>query len=210
MQSVRKSSSLLLLPPVPFRLLQNGFFPQAHSFRITCSIVCSPHSSGQENLVQHRISIVCSFLQGTGICLAMVLSTGYREYLLCHGLFHRLQGNICSSAWALSSPSSSSWPWSLQDCLLHFFSSSLMCRTLSSLKYFFTETPLALLVGLTVSCSVSIRAHWNWLCPTWEQPLLIEATYATFPLPKYCQKKKKKPNRKEAKAAAHLIANMSS
>lgn len=83
-----------------------------HSSHKTCPCTDSLSWAGSAagSLLQWGLSIDCSFPQGRSTCTPhggpslaaelipapMQLSMGYRNDLSYHGLFHRLQGNLCS------------------------------------------------------------------------------------------------------------------
>jgi len=105
------------------RLLQCGFSTCHSSCQQTCSCKCSAPQVPvpARSLLLHGLSMGCSFLQGTSTCCGVGSSMGCRvdicssvvlhrlqvDDLLPHGLLHRLQENLCFSAWSTSSPPSS-------------------------------------------------------------------------------------------------------
>lgn len=113
---------------------------------------------------------------------------------LCHcGLVNGLQVNPCSSSWSTSLlPSSFSglgdhavFSHSFRGVCLFFCLFAFLLFSLSSifpfLKYVFSETPPAFLMGSTVPWGGFIWTVWNQLYPTWDSPPLTEASLPRLP-----------------------------
>ena len=145
------------------------------------------------NLLQLRLSMSCSCLQGVFTCSWVGSSTVYSVDVCSTVVFHGLQGdnydlhqkmlsNPCSGACSTSSLSLLCqlgicrafslifYHLSLRDAARHF---------LPFLKCVVTEVPLSL-IGSALASGGSIRADWKWLCQTRGSSwcLLIEAVPA--------------------------------
>lgn len=93
-------------------------------------------------------------------------------YLLHHGFFHRLQGNLCSGAWNTS-------PFCSDLCACRAVShtffpcSSLLWNILPFLKNVFKEVPPSLLMGPAASYMSCFGVSWLQPCPAWGTPGLL-------------------------------------
>lgn len=93
-------------------------------------------------------------------------------YLLHHGFFHRLQGNLCSGAWNTS-------PFCSDLCACRAVShtffpcSSLLWNILPFLKNVFKEVPPSSLMGPAASYMSCFGVSWLQPCPAWGTPGLL-------------------------------------
>lgn len=156
LRSVHNSSSLLLIPPYTFLLLQR-----------VSSMGCS--SSGNIHPLQHGVIFVFSNL-------VQISAPAWSSP----------QPAMESLLWHLEQllPFLSLSPWCLHDCFSPIFFSvlSLNCHTagfLPSPKHIFPEMPTLWLTGSTVSCSGSTGVGWNWLCLA--QGSLLPLLFSTAP-----------------------------
>lgn len=81
-QTAHNSSSLLLIPPHTYSVLQNETFPWLQSFRINLFSMASL----QATVPSRNIYLLWCWVSQRLQC----------GYLLWHGLLHRLQENLCS------------------------------------------------------------------------------------------------------------------
>lgn len=143
-------SFLTLLPTLP-PVLYGGMegygqyiiVPLCHSFLLKI-FPCSSMGPAvlQEKIcfsvVSPQVTISTGNIQLLPYGVLCVLQCGY---VLWHGLFQGLQGNICSSIWRNSPPSFFS-DLGVRIAVSHFFFPLCLCLVfLSFLKYVFTEAP---------------------------------------------------------------------
>lgn len=179
MWSLHKGSSLPLLPPDSFPLLQHGLSSQAAFLQ-------------EKNLVHCVLSMGHSPSRTSPLALMWVFHGLQWILALVWAPHHGLWGSICSGTWSSSSsdlgvPSAVSHSF----CSLPFYLCGVVC---SSLTVF---SPRATILAEGLSC-VLLWVFWIWMEPPVSStgqppPLLTKATLAAPPLPTLCHRPQYSP-----------------